>query len=78
MSLLVKDFRIALAWAAAIRLHVCGVHVVIGVKDRECEGAHNAQARRACIIAVDIPRTCGHLTQFQAWYAALEEENQIF
>jgi hypothetical protein len=67
LSLLVKNFRIALAWAVTIRLHVCSVHAVIGVEYRERESAHNPQARRGCIIAVNVPRsprTCGHAAQF--------------
>lgn len=79
--MLLKNFRIALAWAVAIRLHICRMHAVIRVEDREREGAHNVQARRGCIIAVNIPRSpraFGHAAQFQAWCVTLEEEHQIF
>ena len=67
LSLLLKNFRIVLAWAVAIHLHVSHIHAIIGEENGELEGAHNAQARRGCIIAVSIPRspqTCGHAAQF--------------
>ena len=72
--LMESSFHTGLAWAVAIRLHVCRVHVIIGVECGERERAHNLEGRRRCIIAVAAAGTCGHTAKFQAWCVALKEE----